>query len=50
MIPEIGNFSLILALLLAITQGTLPIIGATRGIPSWIAGIYYGNRFGGIRY
>ncbi|MGV8711084.1 MAG: heme lyase CcmF/NrfE family subunit [Nitrosomonas sp.] len=37
MIPEIGNFSLILALLLAITQGTLPIIGATRGIPSWIA-------------
>lgn len=37
MIPEIGNFSLILALLLAITQGTLPIIGAARGIPSWMA-------------
>ncbi len=37
MIPEIGNFSLILALLLACIQGTLPIIGATRGIPSWIA-------------
>lgn len=37
MIPEIGNFSLILALLLAIIQGTLPIIGAARGIPSWIA-------------
>mgnify|MGYP000082494140 CR=1 FL=1 len=37
MIPEIGNFALILALLLAITQGTLPIIGAARGIPSWIA-------------
>lgn len=37
MIPEIGNFSLILALLLAVVQGTLPIIGATRGIPSWIA-------------
>ena len=37
MIPEIGNFSLILALLLALTQGTLPIIGAARGIPSWIA-------------
>ncbi len=37
MIPEIGNFSLILALLLAITQGTLPIIGAARNIPSWIA-------------
>jgi cytochrome c-type biogenesis protein CcmF len=37
MIPEIGNFALILALLLAITQGTLPIIGAARGIPSWMA-------------
>ncbi|AEJ01113.1 cytochrome c-type biogenesis protein CcmF [Nitrosomonas sp. Is79A3] len=37
MIPEIGNFSLILALLLALIQGTLPIIGAARGIPSWIA-------------
>ena len=37
MIPEIGNFSLILALLLAIIQGTLPIVGAARGIPSWIA-------------
>lgn len=37
MIPEIGNFCLILALLLAVIQGTLPIIGAARGIPSWIA-------------
>ncbi len=37
MIPEIGNFALILALLLATVQGTLPIIGATRGISSWIA-------------
>jgi len=37
MIPEIGNFALITALLLAIIQGTLPLIGATRGIPSWIA-------------
>jgi len=37
MIPEIGNFALILALLLALTQGTLPIIGAARGISSWIA-------------
>jgi cytochrome c-type biogenesis protein CcmF len=37
MIPELGNFALILALLLALTQGTLPIIGAARGIPSWIA-------------
>jgi cytochrome c-type biogenesis protein CcmF len=37
MIPELGNFALILALLLALIQGTLPVIGATRGIPSWIA-------------
>ena len=37
MIPEIGNFALILALLLALTQGTLPIIGAARGITSWMA-------------
>ena len=37
MIPEIGNFALILALLLALTQGTLPIIGAARGIHSWMA-------------
>ena len=33
MIPELGNFALILALLLALIQGTLPIIGAARGIP-----------------
>ncbi len=37
MIPEIGNFALILALLLALIQGTLPIIGAARGISSWTA-------------
>lgn len=37
MIPELGNFALILGMLLALVQGTLPIIGAARGIPSWIA-------------
>lgn len=37
MIPEIGHYSLILALCLALIQGTLPIIGAARGIPNWIA-------------
>ena len=37
MIPELGNFALILAMLLALIQGTLPIIGAARGIPSWVA-------------
>ena len=31
MIPEIGQFALILALLLALAQGILPIIGAHRG-------------------
>ncbi len=36
MIPELGHFALILALLLAVTQGTLPVIGAAHGIRSWI--------------
>ena len=30
MIPEIGNFALVVALLLALTQGVLPILGAAR--------------------
>ncbi len=34
MIPEIGHFSLILALLLALTQGIVPIFGAQKGIPA----------------
>jgi cytochrome c-type biogenesis protein CcmF len=33
MIPEIGNFALVVALLLALTQGVLPIWGAARGNP-----------------
>src|SRR6185295_1343498 len=37
MVPEIGQFALILALLLALTQGILPIVGAARGIPPWMA-------------
>jgi cytochrome c-type biogenesis protein CcmF len=37
MIPEIGQFALILALLLAVLQGTAPIVGAARGMPSWMA-------------
>ena len=36
MIPEIGQFALILALLLAIVQGVLPIFGAARGNPVWM--------------
>ena len=37
MIPEIGLFALILALLVALVQGTLPITGAARGVGAWIA-------------
>ena len=37
MIPELGPFALILALLLAALLGTLPLIGAQRGIPAWMA-------------
>ncbi|MDI1362870.1 heme lyase CcmF/NrfE family subunit [Methylotenera sp.] len=36
MIPEIGHFSLILALLVALTLGSLPIIGAARGNVAWM--------------
>ncbi len=37
MIPEIGQFALIIALLLALTQAILPMIGASRGKRSWVA-------------
>jgi len=37
MIPELGQFSLILSLLLALVLGTLPIIGAARRVPAWMA-------------
>ena len=37
MIPEIGQFALIVALMLAVTQATLPLIGAARGIPQLVA-------------
>jgi cytochrome c-type biogenesis protein CcmF len=37
MVPEIGQFALILALLLALTQAILPMIGASRGKQSWVA-------------
>jgi len=37
MVPEIGQFALIMALLLALTQATIPLIGAARGNRSWIA-------------
>jgi len=31
MIPELGNFAVIIALLLAVTQAVLPLVGAQRG-------------------
>ncbi len=37
MIPEIGQFALVIALLLALTQATIPMIGAARGNRSWMA-------------
>ncbi len=37
MIPELGSFALVLALLLAALQGTLPLIGAQRRAYDWMA-------------
>jgi cytochrome c-type biogenesis protein CcmF len=37
MIPEIGQFALILALILALIQGTLPLVGAAKNIPAWMS-------------
>ncbi|MBS4096369.1 MAG: heme lyase CcmF/NrfE family subunit [Sulfuricella sp.] len=37
MIPELGHFSLILALLLAMTQAVLPLVGAARNNGRWMA-------------
>jgi cytochrome c-type biogenesis protein CcmF len=36
MIPELGHFSLMVALAVALVQGTLPIIGAARGNETWM--------------
>ncbi len=36
MIPELGQFALVLALILAVAQGTLPLAGAARGTQSWM--------------
>ncbi|HEY4696877.1 MAG TPA: heme lyase CcmF/NrfE family subunit [Gallionella sp.] len=36
MIPELGHFSLIIALFLAVILGTLPIAGAARNNPVWM--------------
>ena len=36
MIPELGHVALILGLVVALVQGTLPMIGAARGHQTWI--------------
>ena len=37
MIPELGHFALIMALVMALIQASLPVIGAAKGINSWVA-------------
>ncbi len=37
MIPELGLFALILALLLALALGTLPLVGAHQRVEAWMA-------------
>ncbi len=37
MIPEIGHLALILALSMALAQSFFPLVGAHRGIASWVA-------------
>src|SRR6185503_276626 len=37
MIPEIGQFALILALMLAVAQASLPLLGAARGNAQMVA-------------
>jgi cytochrome c-type biogenesis protein CcmF len=34
---DIGQFALVLALMMALVQGVVPLIGAQRGIQSWVA-------------
>ncbi|MEK6210236.1 MAG: heme lyase CcmF/NrfE family subunit [Pseudomonadota bacterium] len=36
MIPELGQFALIIALCIALVQGVLPIVGAARGDVTWM--------------
>ncbi|MDR2877958.1 MAG: heme lyase CcmF/NrfE family subunit [Chromatiales bacterium] len=36
MIPEIGHFALIMALVMAMVQGTIPLVGAATGVTPWM--------------
>jgi cytochrome c-type biogenesis protein CcmF len=37
MIPELGSFALIVALAIALVQGVLPLLGAQRRVPAFVA-------------
>ena len=37
MLPELGQFALVLALLIAALQAVLPLVGAQRGITAWMS-------------
>ena len=37
MIPELGHFALVLALVVAVVQGVVPMIGAWRGDIAWMS-------------
>ena len=37
MIPEFGQFALVVALVSAMIQATLPLVGAAKNIPAWIS-------------
>jgi len=37
MVPEIGHFALILALCVSLVQAVVPVVGAARNVPGWIA-------------
>ena len=37
MIPELGHFALIIALGVSVIQGVVPLLGAQRGVPEWMA-------------
>ncbi len=37
MIPELGQFALVLALLMSLIQAVLPLAGTQRNVPAWIA-------------
>ncbi|HEX8961705.1 MAG TPA: heme lyase CcmF/NrfE family subunit [Rhodocyclaceae bacterium] len=59
MIPEIGNLALLLAMAVALVQGIVPIVGAARGQPGWMAAarplalaqfLFVGLAFGVLTY